>query len=326
MSRTFFAAIGCCIMLASEGSAQYQQPVYSPQGQPLRTWSGVGGATQNFYGQTLPNVQTQPTTSLSRASAPIRQDQASGNPTQAQMAPAMGAPRCDMNDQGYRAGCQSCDHPGNFQNSTSSCDGVGSNYFAQNQCGTGCDSCGGCDRYFRVFGGWNWLQEMDVNFQSTAGGDRATFNDGWAIGGAFGKYITERTRRELEFTYRNNTPDAILVPGPVPVDGVINCYSIMGNLVYELPGMQLGGFKPYFGGGLGIAFVDGNLAGDDMTIDDTAFAYQGFVGVDRQLSAQTKMFAEYRYFGTSSIEIDAFVPLTDNYQTNNLFFGLQFSR
>jgi opacity protein-like surface antigen len=214
---------------------------------------------------------------------------------------------------------------GNFQNR--SCDqNVGANYFGGSNCGDSCDPCGCSDRYFRVFGGWNWLQDMDVNLQSTAGGDRATFNDGWAIGGAFGKYITERTRRELEFTYRNNTPDAVMVPGPVPVDGVINCYSIMGNLIYELPGLQAGGFKPYFGGGLGIAFVEGEMGGGAITIDDTAFAYQGFFGVDRQLNASTKLFAEYRYFGTSDIDIMAIVPTTDNYQANNLFFGLQWSR
>jgi opacity protein-like surface antigen len=214
---------------------------------------------------------------------------------------------------------------GNFQSGVPG-QGVGANYFGGSNCGSCNDAYGCSDRYFRVFGGWNWLQDMDVNFQSTSGTDRATFNDGWAIGGAFGKYITQNTRRELEFTYRNNTPDVIFIPGPAPVDGVVNCYSIMGNLIYEMPGLQAGGFKPYFGGGLGIAFVEGEMGGGAITIDDTAFAYQGFVGVDRQLNASTKFFAEYRYFGTSDIDIIAFIPTTDRYQTNNLFFGLQFSR
>jgi opacity protein-like surface antigen len=303
-----------------EPYTQYQQHQtnYSNQ-QPVMV--GQNRMAQPSYPQML------------HASHRMRQDQAVAQPRQPMMmeapvyqqaapqtaapplVPSMTAPTCGANND---PGCGCADSYCGNQ--------VGGDYFS-GSCGDEC--CNSCcsDRYLKVFGGWNWLQDLDTNFQTAAQTPgRLSFNDGWAIGGAIGKCMTQNSRRELEFTYRNNTADSISIPAILPVTGVINCYSLMGNLVYDLQGLTVAGFKPYVGGGLGVAYVDGSFALGGITIDDTVFAYQAFAGVDRQLSARAKLFAEYRYFGTSEVEIGGFPPTADEYQANNLFFGLQLNR
>ncbi len=195
-----------------------------------------------------------------------------------------------------------------------------------NDCATQC-----LGRYFRVFGGWNFLDDMEAALGTAAAPADFEFRDGWVIGAAIGDYVSCNLRRELEFTYRHNSGDTAYI-GRQPIgdiDGSIQAYSVMGNLVYELNNLNLAGFRPYTGGGIGIAFVDGNfnVLGDNYSIDDAAFAYQVFGGVDRQISHNARAFVEYRYFGTSDIEIVGPVATTeDKYVAQSLLFGIHFQR
>lgn len=208
-------------------------------------------------------------------------------------------------------------------------------------CDSGCaapvgcaPACGDCcpDRTLRVFGGWNLLENMDVAIGAQAIPAELDFNPGWAMGGAIGKYITCNLRRELEFTYRHNTPAAVQFPGggsDDDIEGSIRAYSVMGNLVYEAPQLRLGQFQPYVGTGLGVGVVDANMpyAGDNYTIDDTAVAYQGFLGFQRDIGCRAKFFAEYRMFGTDDVDIVGPTATTrDNYLAHNILFGLQINR
>lgn len=210
----------------------------------------------------------------------------------------------------------------------------GDSYFTAEQCAGCCyNNCcyDDCGRYFRAFGGWNWLDSLDTEAGTALVPGDAEFNDGWGVGGAFGKYITPLVRRELEFSYRHNSASEFNIPAvaAIPLDGNIRSYSIMGNLIREFGIANPLGLIPYLGGGLGIVFVDGNMTGggDTYSIDQTAFGYQGFVGMNRQISARAKAFAEYRYLGTSNIDIVGPVATTtDRYSAHNLFFGLQFHR
>jgi len=185
-------------------------------------------------------------------------------------------------------------------------------------------------RYVRVFGGWNWLDSTDIDLGAVPLSE-LDFNDGWGMGTAWGKYITPQVRRELEFTFRHNSAaelsDGILPPAAA--DGSLRSYAIMGNLVRELGRGNRWGLTPYIGGGLGISFIDGDISsgGDDFAIDDTTFAYQGFVGLDRQLGMRAKVFCEYRYFGTGSFDIQGPANVnSDRYSGHNVFWGLQFQR
>lgn len=212
-------------------------------------------------------------------------------------------------------------------------------------CSTGCSTdcsasaCGAsacCDccpnRTLRAFGGWNLLENMDTTVGVTALTQaELDFNPGFATGGAIGKYITCNLRRELEFTYRQNSPNAMII-GTTPnnnIDGVIRAYSVMGNLVYEAPQLRIGRFQPYVGSGIGVGVIDANIffASDAYTIDDTAVAYQGFVGFQREVGANAKFFAEYRMFGTDKVDVVSPGTTTrENYVAHNVFFGIQIDR
>jgi opacity protein-like surface antigen len=173
---------------------------------------------------------------------------------------------------------------------------------------------------------------MDVAIGTGAIPAELDFNPGWAIGGAMGKYISCNVRRELEFTYRHNTPAGVQFGGGAfddDVDGNIQAFSVMGNLVYETPQLRLGQFQPYIGSGIGVGHVDASLpyGADTYTIDDTAVAYQGFVGFQRELGSRAKFFAEYRMFGTDDLDVVGPVVTTrDNYLAHNILFGLQINR
>jgi opacity protein-like surface antigen len=217
---------------------------------------------------------------------------------------------------------------------------LGGNGDAQG-CDTGCaapttclPSCGDCcpDRTLRVFGGWNLVENMDARIGTGASPAELDFNPGWALGGAIGKYMTCNLRRELEFTYRQNTPAMVVFPNgnfDDDIEGSIRAYSVMGNLVYEAPHMRIGKFQPYAGTGIGIGVVDANMpfGADTYTIDDAAIAYQGFVGFQREVGSRAKVFAEYRMFGTDKVDIVGPVGTArDNYLAHNVLFGLQFNR
>jgi len=207
-------------------------------------------------------------------------------------------------------------------------------------CGTGCDTgcapsvcCDGCpDRFLRVFGGWNQVENMDVALGTAGIPAELEFNPGWALGTAIGKYMTPNLRRELEFTYRHNTPDSVQFGGgnfDDDIAGNLRAYSVMANLVYELPNLRIGQFQPYLGTGIGLGVIDANLVhgADNYTIDDAAVAYQGFVGFQRDVSARAKLFAEYRMFGTDKVDVvGPLVTTRENYLAHNILFGIQISR
>lgn len=201
-------------------------------------------------------------------------------------------------------------------------------------CGN-CDSCDaccnvGCDRYVRVFGGWNYMEDMQPE-NATAfplAGD-ISFNEGWAIGLSRGRQLTCNLRHEMEFVYRNNTGDTFF-NNQGALGGNINCTSSQQVLLLDLNRIQVGGFKPYVGISGGGAYIDGDFDfGGGLTgaISDFAFAFQGIAGVERQLSGRSSLFVEYRYFRTAEVELEFLGNDFDvNYVANNLFFGFKIAR
>jgi len=205
----------------------------------------------------------------------------------------------------------------------------------------GCDS-GHCpttcytdccpSRYLRVFAGWNVLEnQRDIPFGTANQTMDVDFRTGWGMGGAIGKYMTPNLRRELETAYRHNSGDTASMNGNVmgDVDGNVRAYSGMGNLIYDFNQVPLAGFTPYIGGGIGVGVVEGNFSGggENFTIDDTVFAYQGIAGVQRSLNCNVKMFAEYRFFGTDKVDVVGTNSTSrHNYAAHNVFLGFQFQR
>ena len=189
-----------------------------------------------------------------------------------------------------------------------------------------------------VFGGWNGLNDME--FQSPmATGLLAIFQEGWAGGASFGRQVTCNRRQEIEFAYRQNSSDELLLTTPngttaEPLTGRIEAYSAMFNMAFDLDRFQILGATPYVGGGVGAAYIDGNFAARTVAcdIDEAVFAWQGFGGFEKQISCRVSAFAEYRYFGTSDAQIDCAVTgggtFSDDvrYTAENIFFGVRIVR
>jgi len=188
--------------------------------------------------------------------------------------------------------------------------GVGQNYFSSGDCG-----CGGVTdyNYGRLFGGLGYVDDLEDDPIS------ADFDDGWGIGGAIGRRVGRR-RTELELSYRHNSFDA-LVLGALVDNGNVSTTTGMANMMFDF--LKIGKSNVYAGGGIGLAYADVHFTSDPPeSADDEAFAYQGIIGIDREIRNGIKGFVEYRYlnaefnFGGDDFDYDA----------QNLFFGFEFRR
>jgi opacity protein-like surface antigen len=213
-------------------------------------------------------------------------------------------------------------------------------YGCDSGCGAGCGDCGDCgfcDRYVSFFGGWNGLLDYNNQFQGFQ--VNGTFDDGYGAGGAIGRQISPRLRTELEFAYRYNEGEEATLSGgqtaPVaitePLNGEIECYSGMVNVLCDFGGRTLGRITPYAGVGAGVGFVEADVQANifPFAIDDSAFAYQGIAGLLFPMGQRADWFCEYRYFGTDDLYVQ---NLTDGsfsqyeYRAHNIFFGIRFCR
>jgi len=182
--------------------------------------------------------------------------------------------------------------------------GVGQDYFSTGGCGE-CGCGGGADyKYARLFGGLGYVD--DVPF--------INFDDGWGAGGALGRRVGRR-RTELELSYRHNSFDVFPL-----ASGNLSTTALMANMMFDI--LKIGKSNVYAGGGLGIAYGDAHIVtAPGFDVDDEAFAYQGIVGIERDIRNGMKGFVEYRY-----LDADFNFPGSVNYAAQNLFFGVEFRR
>lgn len=170
------------------------------------------------------------------------------------------------------------------------------------------DSCC-CPRpcsYWSLFGGWNTINDYNGNI---AGVPRTgELNDGWAIGIARGRRINCNLRGEMELSYRRFDADSWTIAGvPGNWDGELNGYFGMANLYRDCTNYQFAGFTPYVGGGIGLAIFDGDFnsaAASQSITNEAAFAFQGMAGLTKRISCNIDAFSEYRYLGTTEVQID----------------------
>ena len=158
-----------------------------------------------------------------------------------------------------------------------------------------------------------------------------TFSTGYVLGGAIGRRLAHGCRAEIEFAYRNNTGDEWNVNGVAvgALDGRINSYANMVNLIHDCDSLRIGPLTPYFGGGVGYAVIDGDFttAVTTIDIDDTEFAYQGIAGVSGKFLPNVDFFSEYRFFATTNAQITSANGLINesvSYVTHNVFLGLRY--
>lgn len=187
------------------------------------------------------------------------------------------------------------------------------------------DGCGG--RYRSFFGGWSDMQDYNGNVAG-AGPLSGTFNDGFLLGTARGRYLNENLRLEWESNWRNNSGDDWTSGmGVGPLDGQFNMFSTMINTVREFGN---GRIRPYAGAGIGLGIQDGDFSanGNVFRLDDWAFAYQGILGMNLKQSDRNDFYFEYRYYGNGTtrleqngVEIDDFT-----FNSENIVFGIRIKR
>jgi opacity protein-like surface antigen len=162
-----------------------------------------------------------------------------------------------------------------------------------------------------------------------------SFSDGWGIGIAQGRRITNALRGELEFAFRSNTGDNWSVNGATgDWSGHVFNYIGMANLFLDLNMLSCHGATPYVGAGIGFDVVDGDFRTNAtrIEIEDTALAYQFIAGVSKQVTMNIDLFAEYRYLATTDLDVYNIgvnpKVLLDSTpaEMESVFFGLRFYR
>ena len=167
----------------------------------------------------------------------------------------------------------------------------------------------------------------------------SVFNDpetGYAISFAFGRRHSYVLRSEIELAVRGNdlntrgaigvlNQNNLVVPSSTSSssdgDERVNAYSILKNFTHDFRNSSR--FTPYLGFGIGWSYLDVESSLDGIDDGAGAFTYQVIGGVAATLSRAVDLIVEYRFLGTSEVELDDFGS-TIAYETQNLFFGLKY--
>lgn len=208
--------------------------------------------------------------------------------------------------------------------------------------------------YAGILGGANFLKKQNykiygyeppliIGITPPADGEtisRVGFDTGY-IGGLTAGYAFGALRPELELAYRSNEVknqkdrDVItteLAPATEKGDSV-NAKTAMANLWFDLLGAE-SSFRPYIGGGAGVAGVrfrkasfDGEALGSD---DDTIGAWQAGAGLGFALTPKLVLSLDYRYlrgFKRAEYDFDRGTAGSTkaHYQTDAALLGLRYS-
>jgi len=123
-----------------------------------------------------------------------------------------------------------------------------------------------------------------------------SFDTGLIVGGVIGGHLSDNLRIEGELSYLS--ADAECGPGKCSsIEFDVSTLSILGNGWYDFATDS--GFKPYVGGGIGMAQV--NIESSIGDGDEWGFAYQ--IGAGVRFGETGAFDVGYRYRGVS-VEID----------------------
>ncbi len=206
---------------------------------------------------------------------------------------------------------------------------------------------------FSVFGGASWLNSVESSTSEVFEGapfDRNydfDFDTGFLVGGAFGYTLVDWARTEIEISYASYDPNTVDISTDFESTsfdhgGSLDELTVMGNLwlgfnmlpVVGDPVNQVGdglGFSPYFGGGLGVAFVDVDFdspGGDSLSESTTAFAWQVGAGVRWTFASNIGLDVGYRYRGVTDVgfgDNGVHELSSADLYSNNLIVGLTFN-
>jgi len=154
---------------------------------------------------------------------------------------------------------------------------------------------------------------------------------GYALSFAWGRRHSRSLRSEIEVAIRGNnvnTISGLVSPATEVVDGTVTATSLMKNVLVDFE--SRGRFTPYAGVGIGISYIEtelgeaSSLDGSPLIDDGEAFfSYQAIAGVATQINSAADFIVEYRFLGTSDLEIEG-IDESLSYNTSSLFLGVKF--
>lgn len=171
------------------------------------------------------------------------------------------------------------------------------------------------DRTKRAYGSINAgvTSLDDTNFNAAPGVNVETdYDEGYVVTGEVGYnvgkfFFIDNVKLGIELGYGENEVDGHSANGVglAGSDGDLEVGTLMANMYHEYnTGTR---FVPYYGLGVGLARIDADnfrtSGGTALDDDETAFAYQGNVGVNYMLTSSSDIGARYRYTATEGAEL-----------------------
>lgn len=147
------------------------------------------------------------------------------------------------------------------------------------------------------------------------------YDTGFNVGGALGYRLPYSwggisPRIEGELTYQKNDVGngSNFNGGNQVFSGSQDSLSLFANVLFDYDLLGTGKFKPYIGGGVGVAFLDSSVnyfpaanpaANITLREDSSAnFAFQAIVGASYQVTKNVELFVDGRYFNAPNAEFD----------------------
>jgi opacity protein-like surface antigen len=155
--------------------------------------------------------------------------------------------------------------------------------------------------YVSLGAGGAWYEDLDFG-----GGGYASMDTGFAVNGAFGRYIDDIrvVRLEAEVLYDRSSVDNL---SGLPATGDLSNIGVMFNAYYDV--RTSSNWIPYFGGGFGYSRVEfDKLASGGVQLvndSDDVFSWQIKAGVAYEFSPSWVVNLGYRYYGTENLEFRA---------------------
>ena len=196
-----------------------------------------------------------------------------------------------------------------------------------------------CSKYLSLMIGGVDLSDYTGQVAVPPGGPSdfvGTFREGFMLGSAAGRVVNKYWRVEWDSSWRNNSGDIWsndVLNINEAFDGHFNVYSTTFNAIRDFSDCKLFSRTPcglYAGGGIGFSKQDGDfdVNGNLFELQDWAFAYQAFVGLDFWETRRGKLFVEYRYLANTATELTANGAYFDDfiYESQNILFGIRITK
>lgn len=161
--------------------------------------------------------------------------------------------------------------------------------------------------YLKGFGGFAYLPNNINTSRNSIYYTDANYESEYNVGGGFG-YKSNPMRYEGEVTYINAMLDHVSENGfsDPRVAGYNNAFLGLANVYYDFP-MVIPTLSPFIGVGIGYGWINVKVDNSrlpntpDFRVSDSAFAYQGTLGITFNFAENYALNIAARYVGTDRV-------------------------